>query len=291
MKVGFIGAGKVAVAIGTFWLAKGAKVIGYYSRSSHSAEKVTADTNTCIFPTLSALAEEADLIIITTPDDAIEAVGKSLSQISLAWEEKIVSHMSGVYSSEILTSLFAKGATVCSLHPLMSFGNISSAVQALNNTFFTLEGKGSKFEDFVGFLQQQGTRYQYIDTDQKVLYHIAACFLSNYFVALVDTGIQMLRQTGFAKSSTIFNWIKPLVEKTWENILMEGTEEALTGPISRGDIDTVRLHRQTLLKEEQLIWLELYKVLGRKTIELALQTGKITAETADNLYKELEKDE
>jgi predicted short-subunit dehydrogenase-like oxidoreductase (DUF2520 family) len=288
MKVGFIGAGKAALTIGTFWLSKGIEVLGYYSRSIDSAEKAAIITNTHIFTSLSALVTEADLIMLTTSDDAIQTVGEALSKISLGWGDKIVSHLSGVHSSAILADLYDKGATVCSLHPMISFGNTLSTIQALESTFYTLEGKGKKITDFERFLQELGARYEYIQSDQKALYHAAACVLSNYLVALLDTGMQMLRQSGFADQN-ILNCIQPLIEKTWENVLAEGTGEALTGPIARGDTGTIGIHRQKLLEQERLDWLEVYEVMGKQTVALAMQAGKIDLDTANILLKELQK--
>jgi predicted short-subunit dehydrogenase-like oxidoreductase (DUF2520 family) len=286
MKVGFIGAGKAGLTIGTYWLTKSVEVLGYYSLSIHSAEKAATNTNTRIFTSLSALAVAADLIMITTPDDAIQIVGETLSGISLDWDNKIVCHMSGVHSSDILIDLYNEGATVCSLHPMISFGNALSTVQILEHTFYTLEGKGKQITDFEKFLQQLGQRYEYINSDQKALYHAAACILSNYFVALLDTGIQILRHSGFSEQN-ILNCMKPLIEKTWENVLAEGTGKALTGPISRGDVGTIHIHRQKILEQDRQDWLEVYEVMGKRTVQLAVQAGKIDQETANSLLKEL----
>ena len=123
MKVGFIGAGKAALAIGTFWSSKEVEVLGYYSRNIQSAEKAATTTNTRIFTSLSALVAEADVVMLTTSDDAIQTVGAALAEISLSWEDKIVCHLSGAHSSDILIDLYKQGATVCSLHPMISFGN------------------------------------------------------------------------------------------------------------------------------------------------------------------------
>lgn len=286
MKVGFVGAGKVASAMGAYWISQGVEMLGYYSRNICSAEKAAAGTNTRVFTSLAALAEEATLIMLTTSDDAIQVVAETLAGFSLNWEDKIVCHMSGVHSSEILTSVYSKGATVCSFHPMSSFGTTSSANLDLKNVFFTFEGRGYRLEVVENFLHTLGHRYEHISPDQKALYHAAACILSNYFVTLLNTGIQMLRHSGFSEEN-IIHCVRPLIEKTWENILDAGVGKAITGPISRGDTGTVGLHLQRLLEEGRQDWLEIYKIMGKSTVELALQAGRINPETASNLYKEL----
>ncbi|HBF35939.1 MAG TPA: hypothetical protein DDW50_01305 [Firmicutes bacterium] len=287
MKVGFIGAGKVALAMGNYWLSKGVAILGYSSRNMDSAQKHAVLTNTRAFTSPAALAEEATLIMITTSDDAILSVAETLAGFSLPWEQKIVCHMSGAHSSQLLSSLSDKGATICSFHPMISFGTVPMSGFNLDKAFFTFEGTGQRLKDIESFLHFLGHRYELIDPDQKVLYHTAACVLSNYFVTLLNTGMQMLKRSGISQEN-MMDCLKPLIEKTWENVLKTGPESAMTGPISRGDARTIQLHLESLLKEGRSDWLEIYKTMGKATVELAVQAGRIDPETADNLYKELQ---
>jgi predicted short-subunit dehydrogenase-like oxidoreductase (DUF2520 family) len=288
MKIGFIGAGKAALAVGTYWLSKRVEIIGYSSRNIDSAHRLAFRTNTRTFSSPAALAKEASLIMITTSDDAIQNVAETLAGFSVHWEEKIVCHMSGVHSSHILSSLYHQGATICSFHPMTSFHTTSMATVDLEKVFFTFEGNGCHLKDMEDFLQSLGHRYELIHPDQKALYHAAACVLSNYFVTLLNTGVQMLAHSGISQEN-IIDCLRPLIEQTWENVLNAGIENAMTGPISRGDIGTVRLHLQKLLEEGRQDWLEIYKTMGKSTVELVLQAGRIHPETAGKLYKEMGK--
>ena len=288
MKIGFIGAGKVAFAMGAYWLSRRVEILGYTSRNIDSAHRLASLTNTRAFSSPAALAEEASLIMITTSDDAIHEVAETLAGFSLDWDKKIVCHMSGVHTSQILSRLYHQGASICSLHPMTSFGTTSMTNMDLEKVFFTLEGNGCRLKNMEGFLQSLGHRYELIHPDQKALYHAAACVLSNYLVVLLNTGIQMLSRSGISQKNMI-DCLRPLIEQTWKNVLNIGAENALTGPISRGDIGTVRLHLQKLSEEGRQDWLEIYKTMGKSTVELALQTDRIHPEIASNLYKELGK--
>jgi predicted short-subunit dehydrogenase-like oxidoreductase (DUF2520 family) len=288
MKVGFIGAGKVALAMGSYWLSKRVEILGYSSRNIESAHRLAVLTHTRTFSSPVPLAKEATLIMLTTSDDAIQDVAKTLARSSVHWEKKIVCHMSGVHSSQILSCLYDQGATICSFHPMTSFGNVSSTSLDLKKIFFTFEGRGSRLQEMEDFLQSLGHRYEYISSDEKALYHAAACVLSNYFVVLLNTGIQMLSRSGISQENMI-GCLRPLLEQTWKNVLNSGAENALTGPISRGDLGTIRLHLQKITEEGRQDWLEIYKTMGKSAIGLALQTGRIHPEIAGYLLEEMEK--
>ena len=288
MKVAFIGAGKVGKSLGSYWAKKGIKILGYYSRSIQSAKEAALLTESSVFNTIASLAEEADLIMITTPDDEIEKVAYDLSNILLPWDKKIVCHTSGSLSSEILSLLNNKGATIYSLHPMLSFADVNSAKRGLENTFFTVEGKGPKESDFKKLLDSCKHTYKEICTENKALYHTSACIVSNYLVTLLDTGIELLDQAGFSEETAIA-LIEPLIRKTLDNSIRFGTKKALTGPISRGDVGTVHTHIKKLVESGNQEWLQIYKTMGNKTVKLAESAKKINGQTAKKLYEELGK--
>lgn len=287
MKVGFVGAGKVGTAIGCYLCKKGIQVAGYYSRSLSSAMQAASRTVSRIYDDLGELAGEADLIAMTVPDDVIAAVAWDLSEMPVCWENKIVLHMSGVHASDILAPLGQKGATVCSLHPMLSFGDVDTAVSALNSAPFTIEGKGMKLDTIKEILEACGNTWTEISTSDKVLYHAAACVMSNYLVALLDVGIEMLQAAGFTDKKAR-ELSGPLIGKTLENVINTGTAKALTGPISRGDAGTLERHVEKL-KDCSKRWLELYKVLGLYTVELAKRAEKIDETSAIRMQEVLKR--
>ena len=158
-------------------------------------------------------------------------------------------------------------------------------MSALKSVPFTLEGKGSKLDNIKKVLNLCGNPWSEISTENKTLYHIAACMLSNYLVTLVDTSFNMLTSIGFtekgAKALT-----KPLIEGTISNVMNVGTSKALTGPISRGDTGTLEKHLSKL-NECPEPWKEIYTVLANQTIELAAKQNKIDILTETKLREVL----
>jgi len=273
MNVAFIGAGKVGRAMGLFLKAKGVNVLGYYSRSVTSAEKAALIIEGDAFNSLYDLTTKADIIAITTTDDAIEQVLKKLLELKIDWTDKYILHMSGALSSELLLPLHEKRGIVLSLHPMLAF-NVDpfKAAKDLQETYFTIEGKG-EIEKLITYFRGLGIQLTEISTANKVLYHTSATIVSNYIVALMDIGIKMLVDVGFSKE-TAQKLLAPLINNNIKNVLEVGAETALTGPIARGDIGTVQKHLDYLTDYNQQI-ADIYRSLGRQTIDLAKRAGKI----------------
>lgn len=284
MKIGFIGAGRVGTALGGYLFKNGFKISGYYSRTYASADKAAAWSSSCPYTNIAELAVNSDIIGITTPDDAIETVADTLCGLSLDWNQKTVFHTSGVHASDIFAPLSEKGASVASLHPLLSFGEPNSAMEALYKTPFTFEGNGVNIDTLKQILNSCNNTWVEIETEQKVLYHASACVLSNYLVTLMDTGYMMLAQAGFTEEAAR-TMTEPLIRKTVDNVIKLGTKNALTGPISRGDTGTIEKHI-TKLRNYNSPWLEVYNLMGLQTIELAKKAGKISKSPEEKM-KEL----
>ncbi len=312
MQVGFIGAGKVGMAFGIFLNDKRLPISGYFSRTYQSAVTAAELTKSRAYHELSELVLASSIIAISTPDDQIELVTEQLYQLGRTAEyqesakasstrpyaKKIFLHLSGVHSSELLTPLKELGATVLSLHPLMSFTDPERAAVALNDAYLTLDGSGPAYMQTKFLLGQFSKKIISISPANKALYHAALAVTSNYLVTLLEGGMTLLELSGFSRADAA-RLIEPLVRQTIENVFQEGTELALTGPIVRADIGTIEKHIAALrevgagsgveesARADSNDWLATYQLLGRKTIELALKSKRIDEEQATNLKEVL----
>lgn len=272
MKIGFIGAGKVGTAFGSYLKQKGFQVVGYYSRTEISAQKAAEKSGSRVFYSIEQLVEAADLLFITTGDDDIASVAQQLAQSTCLRRDQLVLHMSGALPSTVLSPVKDFGCSVYSLHPLQSFADIDKAIQDLSNSYFSLEGDEEYIEILENILKTCGNRYFILKASQKTLYHAAACMLSNYLVTLVHNGLQLMEGMEL-DSGTAFEAMLPLVEGTIKNISLLGTKAALTGPIARQDIQTVakQLEAVQIAAPEQL---PLFAALAAKTLKLAQSSPK-----------------
>jgi predicted short-subunit dehydrogenase-like oxidoreductase (DUF2520 family) len=103
---------------------------------------------------------------------------------------------------------------------------------------------------------------------RRPVYHAAAVFGSNYLVALTAATVRLLLDAGVAERDA-FPALMPLLRGTLDNIEQLGVSAALTGPIARGDLETVRLHLSRLSPAQR----RLYCALGRESLDLARAAG------------------
>ncbi len=266
MNIGFIGAGKVGTAFGVYLKRNNFNVTGYCSRSASSLEEAVKLTGSERFESYDSLVKASDLIFITTQDGLIASVCDDVAKSSQTLKNKTVAHMSGALSSEVLSSARKKGAYIFSVHPLQAFADIQKSVQDLEKTYFGIEGE-KRIDIVKSMLGTTGNRFFILKPEQKSKYHITACIVSNFLVALLDYGLDVFDSIGIDKDDG-FKALLPMISGTVDNIHKLGTEDALTGPIARGDISTIENHMISLVNDKDS-FLKTYAFLGKMTLELA----------------------
>ena len=277
----FIGAGKVGTSLGIYFKEKGIEIRGYFSTSMLSAKNAAALTHSTPYSSPEKLINESEIIWITTPDDLIETVAIQISQLPVQGRKTFI-HTSGLLTSDTLSCLTEKGHRVGSVHPLLAFSDIPKAVQALNKTCFFIEGDEEDLIEVEEIFKKTGNSSLRIEKENKPAYHAGACVLSNYLVTLVHASNQLFELAGVWKDE-LAHATNVLIESVVENLHDKSPEEALTGPIKRGDIETVKKHLQVLeLNLPELT--ELYKALAKETMKIAPHLSKETKERLTNLF-------
>lgn len=262
MRIGFIGAGKVGFSLGRYLTEHEYTVTGYYSKSLASAEDAAKFTETNKYETMKQLVEVSDVLFLTVPDGEIPVVWERLKEIDL--NNKIICHTSGALGSEVFSGMENQKVYGFSVHPILAISDKYESYKDIQSAFFTIEGSSEKIDEVAGIFLKCKNRVQIIDSSQKIKYHAACSIVSNFAVTLADMAGRMLLECGF-EEKTIFETMGPLILGNAHNIVEKGTVEALTGPIERGDIETVEKHMSVLRGDE----LSLYKALARRTLCLA----------------------
>lgn len=262
MEIGIVGAGRVGCSIGKYLKEHGAAVAGYYSKSRESVEFAATFTNTAAFLSLEELVEAVSMIFITTPDDEIRPVWEKIAGQPI--RGKIICHFSGSLSSVVFSGREQAGASGCSVHPMYAFSSKETSWQQLNQVLFTMEGDSHALDRVDLVLAQAGIRHFVIDSAKKERYHAAASMVSNMMIGLYQMSIDMLQDCGFEEAAARL-LVEPLVRNNIENLLATSPEQALTGPIERNDVETVRKHLAVLTEEER----EVYTSLAQKLVETA----------------------
>ncbi len=265
MKIGFIGAGKVGNAFGCYLRKKNIEISGYTSRSPDSGVIASNLTQSVFFANSIELILASDLVFITTNDDQIEIVATELGSSEIDLRDKCFAHMSGALSSDRLKPLREKGAAVFSVHPMQSFADHEKSILDLENTTFGIEGS-QKIEIIISLLEKTDNPYILLTPDQKTEYHIASCIVSNFLTALLDSGFNIMKSIGIEETTAI-SALAPMIRGTVENIIKLGPQKALTGPIARGDLQTIKKHLLALEKNKTAA--ETYRSMGKLTLDLA----------------------
>lgn len=258
MNIGFVGAGKVGFTLGRYLAEKGVSVAGYYSRSPASAREAAAFTGSAAFDTPGELADHCDTLFLTVPDGAIAEVWHQARALPI--RGKIICHCSGSLSSEVFDGVERTGALACSLHPLCAVHDRLESWKTMDSVYFTVEGASRA--ELEKLLHVTGNPYSLIDADKKTLYHAACVTVSNLTVGLAQMGAELFARCGLDEDFAQNAW-RALFLGNAENIARGGPMRALTGPIERGDADTIRSHLAALDGEALAVYRALSGVLVR----------------------------
>lgn len=255
--------------IRSVWDSSGGEIYSVEDRS------VIKSDNT--FPTHEN--EIGDLVFIAVPDDQIISLTIRLSKIPIHWEKRSVIHCSGNLASDACASLRKKGSEIAAMHPIQTFKR-GDGFNRFNEIYITLEGDEKLIELLQTFVVKMGAFPIQITADQKRKIHIASVIASNYLISLMHISETLLNDAGIKEG---FNILQPLISQTVQNIFEKGVGESLTGPISRGDIESVKHHLVSL--ENQKNHNAIYKLLGLEALYIAEKSGNLNAELMIKLEK------
>jgi predicted short-subunit dehydrogenase-like oxidoreductase (DUF2520 family) len=278
LKTGFIGAGTTGTALAVRLSQKGWPVVAVSSRTLSSAQKLAGLVPNCqVCHTPQGVADAAELVFITTPDDVITQVCDEVQ-----WHEgQSVVHCSGAHSVDILEPAKKLGAAVGSFHPLQTFADVDQAVENLPGSTFALEAKEPLLSTLKELTSLLNGNWVELKPGDKVLYHAAAVFACNYLVTLVKLALDLWLDFGVSPEEAT-RALLPLLKGTIKNIDTIGLPDCLTGPVARGDLGTIERHLSSLEARNSSL-LTTYKELGLQTIPIALAKGKIDERKAEEM--------
>jgi predicted short-subunit dehydrogenase-like oxidoreductase (DUF2520 family) len=278
LKLGFIGAGTVGTALSVSLSGKGYPVVAVSSRSQTSARNLAQAISGCL-PVSSNqdVADAAELVFITTPDDAIAPV---VSQIQWHKGQSVV-HCSGADSTDILEPAGKSGAYVGVFHPLQTFASVRQVLENTPGSTFALEAEEPLLTTLKDMATALGGYWIELKASDRVIYHASAVIACNYLVTLVKLAADLWQTFGIPRHQAI-RALLPLIRGTVRNIDTIGIPQCLTGPIARGDTGTIKKHLDALQKVAPSL-VSTYQELGRQTIPIALAKGKINQRQAEEL--------
>ncbi|NEX59793.1 Rossmann-like and DUF2520 domain-containing protein [Noviherbaspirillum galbum] len=268
-----IGAGKVGRTLARLWQERQVFCVGdVLNRSLDSSQQaVLAIGGGRAAASLGDMAP-AQCWLLAVADDAIETCCQSLARTGLLdagpQGKPIVFHCSGALSSHALASARDRGALTASVHPIRSFAD-AQELASLEGAWCGIEGDTGALETLSSGFEALGARMVAIQAEHKLVYHSAAVFACNYLVTLLDVAVQAYGRSG-VPPDTALAMMESLVRGTVDNVFRLGPAQALTGPIARGDLATVRRQEHEVRQWNGEIG-ELYHQFVKLTMELAVR--------------------
>lgn len=224
-----------------------------------------------------AIPEKTTVLILAVPDDRLRSTANEFALCGPAPPGCVALHLAGALTTEVLTPLHAVGYALGSLHPLQTVADPWTGSERLVGITYAVAGDPAAISAGMRIARALGGRAIVVPAAMRPLYHAGAVMASNFVVALVALAAKQLQAAG-VRDDEALSALLPLVRTTIENLEKLGVTTALTGPIARGDLDTVRLHLTRLSPEDRA----LYCPLGLATLRIAVAAG-LDAERAAEL--------
>lgn len=279
-----IGTGALGSALARALQANGYELSSLYNRTIPKAEKLARELgveSVNVFPDSDEDDPLGKVVFITVSDGVIREVSTRLSEYYGSLDGKIIVHCSGNETSSLLSNLRKRGALVAAFHPLQTFSEPTGS-EDFKQIYFSLEGDRHALPVLEQVAEKLGAHTFRISEPAKPFLHAAAVMASNYLMVLLE-GAGEVAALGDIDPSYARKALLPLAQTALEKATVQGPADALSGPIARGDVVTVKKHLDLLQNEDVL--LTLYKKLGLKALEMAKGKGSISGEIYAELFE------
>ncbi|MCX7757075.1 MAG: DUF2520 domain-containing protein [candidate division WOR-3 bacterium] len=261
-KVIIIGTGKVGFALGYALYQKNYDVYCY----DRNLNKLKQFYRLIKKPLPQQLPfKDSKIVFITTQDSEIKKTYEEI--LPHLAPGCIVVHCSGALSRKVFKTTDRKKIIRASIHPIQTFVKFNIRSNPFLNIYFGVETDRKARPYVLKIIKDLGAQPVFISPKDKPLYHLVMVLASNYFVTLMNA-VQILGAKIRLSQKKLFKIIEPLIMNTFYNIKNYGAQNALSGPIKRGDVLTIKTHIKILKKKAPKL-LKLYSVLGKETVNLS----------------------
>jgi len=283
LPVTIVGAGAVGRALARRLAARGFRIAAVVSRNAADARALAdrvaddAGSRPTAAASVDALPGATRLVMLCVPDDAVPEVAAALADVDHPWPDTLAAHTSGALTTEALAPLAHRGASTLSFHPVQTF-TARTPPSAFDGIVVTVEGDAAAQSVGEAVAARLGAQPVRVSRVEKARYHSAAALASNGLVALM-AAVRDVLATADIEGDTAAAFVRPLVTETWRNLQAQSPEEALTGPVARGDRGTVRAHLAALSATAPHL-VGLYVELAGEMLRLAERDGRLSADAA-----------
>jgi len=275
-RIGVIGAGRVGAVLAAALRDAGHQVVAAAGSSAASRTRIETLLPEAVVTEPATVAAQSDLLLLTVPDDALTDLVTSLADSGAIRPDSVVAHTSGRHGVATLAPLAALGAATIALHPAMTFTGTDVDIDRLATCVFGVTTADQVSAQVARELVMDlGARMSLVPEHERARYHAALAHGANHLVTLVTQAMGLLHQTGSTDPSAA---LRPLLQAALDNALAYGGA-ALTGPVVRGDLDTVAAHLDALADSPAPTF-DAYSAMARATAEVAVDDGRLSRSRA-----------
>jgi predicted short-subunit dehydrogenase-like oxidoreductase (DUF2520 family) len=278
LRVGIVGAGRAGTALAVALGRAGHEIVAASAVSDASVQRVQRNLPGIAIMQPPEVVAAADLVLLTVPDDVLPGLVAGLAATGAALEGRLVAHVSGRHGLAVLDPAVRAGGLPIALHPVMTFTGRPDDIDKLAGISFGVTAPDSLRLVAEALVVEMGGEPVFIPESQRDLYHAALASAANHLVTLVVQATDLLRDAGVAQPARMLG---PLLSSALDNALRLG-DAALTGPVARGDADTVASHIDALRADAPEA-LPAYLALARLTADRAVAAGTLAATDAQRL--------
>ncbi len=290
--IGVVGAGRVGSVLAAKLRAAGHPIVGVSGRSPASRLRIQTLLPDTEVLAPADVAERADILLLAVPDDALIRVAEELAPHVRPGQA--VLHTSGRHGTDALASLARVGARTIAFHPAMTFTGTDvdldrspgggAGPRAANRPVFGLTAEPADRPLAEELVADLGGTPMWIDEADRTLYHAALAHGANHVVTLVAQSMDLLRQAGAGDPAAV---LRPLLTAALANALDFG-DAALTGPVARGDVTTIRAHVDAFAEAgTPAATRDAYATMARATAARAEADGRLAATAARDIRQAL----
>lgn len=283
LRVGVVGAGRVGAVLAAALRDAGHEIVAVAGESDASRGRIADLLPGVPVEKPTAVARACDLLLLTVPDDMLDNVVTSLVGSGVFASGQYVAHTSGRHGLAVLDQATLAGARPIALHPAMTFTGTALDLGRLPGCVFGVTAGVAERELVETLVDQLGGRPMWVPEERRTLYHAGLAHGANHLVTLVSEAMEMLSAAG---GDSPADTLRPLLEAALDNALHQG-DAALTGPIVRGDVETVRAHLVDLVANAPHT-LPSYVAMARATLNRALADGRLLPLRAAKMSQVLE---
>lgn len=280
--VAVVGAGAVGTVLSRRLVRCGYRVEAVLNRHESAAQALADRIGVPVAASAgAALPSTVRLVMVCVPDEAIPSVAERLAAVDHPWPATVVAHTSGVRTAAALDPLSQKGATTLSFHPLQTF-TAETDPETFEGIVVGIEGAPSAVAAGKTLAHAVGADPLPLTAESKTRYHCAAALASNGLVALLGVVEEMLAGISRTGDRPAADLVAPLVEQTWQNLRRATPEGALTGPVARGDAETIQKHLEELAEDRPHL-IPFYAALSTEMVRVAVRAGHLNQKRAETL--------